>query len=69
MLKEEEEKRRRQREIDQQQQQPVGTSLANTGMANTGTQEMQQPNPKPPIDQEEIKRLREMEKVEIIDYI
>jgi hypothetical protein len=64
MLKEEEEKRRRQREIDQQQQQPVGTSLA-----NTGTQEMQQPNPKPPIDQEEIKRLREMEKVEIIDYI
>jgi hypothetical protein len=66
MLKEEEERRRRQREVEQQQQQQTGTS--SVGSVQNAQAPLQQQQPaqqkvKPQIDQEEIKRLREMEKV------
>lgn len=54
-LKEEEEKRRKQREIEQKQQ--SGTNISDST----------QPK-KPQINQEEINRLREMEKVRNISF-
>lgn len=55
-MKEEEEKRRKQREIEQQQHQQLA------GTSNTTT-DAQQPKVNPQMDQDEIKRLREIEKV------
>ena len=55
-MKEEEEKRRKQREAEQQQQQQLA------GNSNIST-DAQQPKVNPQLDPEEIKRLREMEKV------
>ncbi|KAF7638864.1 hypothetical protein Mgra_00001673 [Meloidogyne graminicola] len=57
MLKEEEEKRRKQRETELQQQQQQQVSLNSNGASET-TQ-----NAKPQLDQDEINRRREMEKV------
>ena len=55
MLKEDEDRRRRQRELEQLQQ---------AGTSSDSTQHSAQPlKAKQHVDQEEIKRLREMEKV------
>lgn len=58
MLKEDEDRRRRQRELEQQQLQQAGTSSDSTQHSSA-----QPLKAKQQVDQEEIKRLREMEKV------
>ena len=70
MLKEEEEKRRKLRELEQlqqQQQQQQQIPVVNSNGASS-TELVQQPT-NPQIDQDEINRRREMEKVFLILFI